>query len=194
MSSKEWIKPKAMLCFYQSGGGIFIKVGVGFKIKPIPCMKITLSANSSLIQGILVSIKLTVGLCFGLCFSYRYWSAVLSNFPTLSWSRSLYRWFSISVVCGPSVYLWRKPDYSQINSLCLLYLDNKRFLLASISEEVSTLRDLARLVKHKNKIFYSNKMFFWSVAEHKTRSHYISPQRPFFSGVMVYASGPQCTT
>lgn len=52
---------------------------------------------------------------------------------------------------------------SQINSLCILCPDNQRVLMASISEEISTLRDLARLVKHKNKIFHSNKMFFFRV-------------------------------
>lgn len=44
------------------------------------------------------------------------------------------------------------------NSLCILYLDNQSFL-ASISEENFTLRDLARFVKHKNKIFHTSKKF-----------------------------------
>lgn len=42
---------------------------------------------------------------------------------------------------------------------CILYLNNQRVLLASISEEILTLRDLARLVMHKNKIFHSSKKF-----------------------------------
>lgn len=80
----------------------------------------------------------------------------------LSWSCSLYRWFSISIVYTPSLYrmyLWRKTGCSQINSLCILYLDNQRVLLAFISEEIFILRDLTRFVKHKNKIFHSNNTF-----------------------------------
>lgn len=48
------------------------------------------------------------------------------------------------------------------NSLCILCLDNQSFL-ASISKEKFTLRDLARFVKHKNKISHSNKKVFFRV-------------------------------
>lgn len=94
------------------------------------------------------------------CFSYWYWSAVLPvYFFLLFWSCSLYRWFSVSIVCRPSLYkmyLWRKTGCSQINSLCIWYLDNQRVLLAFISEDTLTLRDLARFVKHRNKLFHSS--------------------------------------
>lgn len=157
MSSKERKKPKLNYTFK--------KVGMGFKNKPIPCVKITLFPNFIFTQAILVSIKPNCGL--GFSFSYRYWRAVLFVcflfvYFLFSWSCSLYRWFSIYIVYRPSLYkmyLWRKTGCSQINSLCILYLDNQRVLLAFISEEIFILRDLARFMKHKNKIFHSNNTF-----------------------------------
>lgn len=48
---------------------------MGFKNKPIPCVKITLFPNFIFTQAILVSIKPNCGL--GVSFSYRSWRAVL---------------------------------------------------------------------------------------------------------------------
>lgn len=132
---------------------------MGFKNKPIPCVKITLFPQLHLDSS--HSGEYKTQLWFGLLFLLQILACCafcLFVCFLLSWSCSLYRWFSISIVYRPSLYkmyLWRKTGCSQINSLCILYLDNQR-VLAFISEEIVTLRDLARFVKYKNKIFHSN--------------------------------------
>lgn len=137
----------------------FLKVGMGFKTKPIPCVKITLFPASTSLKPVWwvynqlcfkpVSPTDTGTLCF-FCFFFFYEVAVSTDgFP-----------FQLFVGHPPTKCIYEESQgCSQINSLCILYLDNQRVLLASISEEISTLRDLARLVKQRTKFSIAIKRF-----------------------------------
>ena len=100
----------------------------------------------------------------GLCFSDRYWSAVLCfgvcvcvcvSFDEVVVSTSGFP-FQLFVGHHPTKCIYEEsqaaPKYAALYSV-------SEVLLASISEEILTLRDLARLVMHKNKIFHSGKKF-----------------------------------
>lgn len=141
---------KAKLCF--------LKVGMGFKTKPIPCVKITLFPASASLKPVwwvyshcVLSLFLLQILehCF-FCFFFFYEVAVSTDgFP-----------FQLFVGHPPRKCIYEESQgCSQINSLCILYLDDQRVLLASISEEISTLRDLARLMKQRTKFSVAIKCF-----------------------------------
>lgn len=66
--------------------------------------------------------------------------------------------FQLFVGHHPTNVFMKKAGLLPNTQPCILYLNNQR-VLASISEEILTLRDLARLVMHKNKIFHSSKKF-----------------------------------
>lgn len=117
-------------------------------------------------QAILVSIKWTVVWAFvsltgiGVLCCSLFCVCVWFFFP-LWWSCCLYKWLSISIVCRPSPYkcIYEESQLLPNTQPCILCLNNPRVLLASISEEMLMLRDLARLVMHKNKMFHSSKKF-----------------------------------
>ena len=124
--------------------------------------------NFKFMQAILVSIKWTVVwafvsltdtgvlccalgcvcVCVCVCVSFDEVVVSTSGFP-----------FQLFVGHHPTKCIYEEsqaaPKYAALYSV-------SEVLLASISEEILTLRDLARLVMHKNKIFHSGKKFYLS--------------------------------
>lgn len=118
--------------------------------------------NFNFTQAILVSIKRAVvwasvsptdtGVLYCALFFFFFDEIVVSTggFP-----------FQLFVGHHPTKCIMKKAMLLPNKQSCILYLANQRALLASISEEVFTLRDLARLVMHKNKLVHSNKKLFF---------------------------------